>query len=313
MTTNSARFVLTAALLLTGLSAPAFAHSGGGGHGGGGHGGGGHSGGSMGHGSASHAGGFSGHSVGFAGRAGSFAGYAGGAHVAMQHYASGGAGVHPGSFADARAPVAARSAAAVGGGRGAVASTGLRGRGFGPGVGRNGVGRNYARWGGGYWGGRFWPGAYYGPGFAWFLPLLPLYYSTFWWQGVPYYYYNDIYYTWSPTADGYVATDPPPAAAGSAPSPNDGSYYDEGAAANADAAPAMAASAPQPIPPGAFASGNGGDHVYAYPANGQSEDQQSSDRMQCDQWAASQAASAGSPDYRRAVIACFQGRGYSAQ
>ena len=86
------------------------------------------------------------------------------------------------------------------------AAPGLRGRAIGPGYGHT------SHWGGGYWRGRYWPGAYYGPGFAWFLASVPLYCSTFWWNNVPYYYYNDVYYTWSPTADGYVATDPPPAA-----------------------------------------------------------------------------------------------------
>ncbi len=53
--------------------------------------------------------------------------------------------------------------------------------------------------------------------------------------------------------------------------------------------------------------------MYAYPANGQSEQQQAGDRQECDQWAASQAGAMGTADFRRAVIACFQGRGYSAQ
>ncbi len=50
----------------------------------------------------------------------------------------------------------------------------------------------------------------YGAGFAWFLPILPLAYATYWYSGVPYYYANDVYYTWNPSYDGYVATDPPP-------------------------------------------------------------------------------------------------------
>ena len=66
-----------------------------------------------------------------------------------------------------------------------------------------------AYWHGGYWHGGFWPRAYYGLGYAWFLPILPLAYATYWYGGIPYYYANDVYYTWSPTYDGYVATDPP--------------------------------------------------------------------------------------------------------
>ena len=37
------------------------------------------------------------------------------------------------------------------------------------------------------------------PGWAWYLPVLPLGYATFWWGGVPYYYWNSLYYTWSPS------------------------------------------------------------------------------------------------------------------
>lgn len=226
--------------------------------------------------------------------------HAGGAHFAGRAYA-------PRSFVGSRATYvgAARAPgthwAAAGVGHGVVAGApGLRGRAIGPGYGHS------SHWGGGYWGGRYWPAAYYGPGFAWFLASVPLYCSTFWWNNVPYYYYNDVYYTWSPTADGYVATDPPPAAPA-----------DDGAPASAptgaeDASPAAPA-ASDAIPPGAFASG-GGDNIYAYPSKGQNEQQQAVDRAECNQWAASQTGGAsGSPDYRRAAIACFQGRGYSAQ
>jgi hypothetical protein len=163
-----ARPVLAAALLLSGLWMPAaFAYTSG--HGGGS--GGGHA--SAGHASAGH--------------------YGGGAHFAGRAYA-------PRSFVGSRATYvgASRGAAthwaAAGVGHAAIAQApGIRGRAIGPGYGHT------SRWGGGYWGGRYWPGAYYGPGFAWFLASVPLYCSTFWWNNVPYYYYNDIYYTWSPT------------------------------------------------------------------------------------------------------------------
>jgi hypothetical protein len=51
-----------------------------------------------------------------------------------------------------------------------------------------------------------------------------------------------------------------------------------------------------------------------YPKNGQSEEQQSIDKRECQQWAASQAGggAASSSDYRRAMMACIEGRGYSA-
>jgi hypothetical protein len=295
MSIKSARPGLAAAILLSGLWIPAaFAYTGG--HGGGG---------SSGHSSGGH---FSGGGH-----------YAGGHAYAARPYA--GHAYAPHAFVGTRAAYvgAGRGGAAVGGiGHGAVAvGAGVRGRAVGPGYG------HWSHWGGGYWGGRYWPAAYYGPGFAWFLPALPLYCATYWFNSVPYYYYNDVYYTWSPAADGYVATDPPPAA-GSGPSapasapdgssdgaaPSGGAYGDAGAPA-----PSGAPSDAEAIPPGQFAAGSGsGENVYAYPTNGQSEQQQAADRAECDRWAATQAGSAsGSPDYRRAVIACFQGRGYSAQ
>ncbi|MFI4869930.1 MAG: hypothetical protein ACHQDD_11370, partial [Steroidobacterales bacterium] len=149
------------------------------------------------------------------------------------------------------------------------------------------------RWGGGYWNGGYWPGVFWGSGFAWFLPVLPAYCATYWWNSVPYYYYNDVYYTYDPAASGYVVTTPPPAADAEAE-----------AGDNAGAGPGPA--------PGAPANGDG---LYAYPKNGQTEEQQSTDRNECAQWAASQTgsnpAAAGSADYLRAESACLQGRGYS--
>jgi hypothetical protein len=292
MRLKNARSAIAAAILLSGLCMPtAFANTGGHGGGGGSHGSGGHAGG------GAH---FAGHA--FAGHP-----YAGHAYA-------------PRSFVGSRATyVGASHAAAAGrwaGPTGGVGHGAVAARVAGPGYGHGG--HWGGRWGGGYWGGRYWPGAYYGPGFAWFLPALPLYCATFWWNSVPYYYYNDVYYTWSPTADGYVATYPPPAAAASAPSAPDGNY-DGGAPSGAYSGSGTAGPAPAPsdadaIPPGEFASGGGSDNVFAYPANGQSEQQQAADRAECDRWAGSQAGGAnGSPDYRRAVIACFQGRGYSAQ
>jgi hypothetical protein len=118
--------------------------------------------------------------------------------------------------------------------------------------------------------------------------VLPLAYATYWWGGVPYYYANDVYYTWNPGYDGYVATDPPPVA-------------DEQGGAQP----------PMEQPP----SEAGSAQVFMYPKNGQSEQQQSTDRRECQQWAASQAGADGAnaPDYRRALVACVEGRGYSAQ
>ena len=268
--TNASAAFAASLLLLGGWMQPALAHSGGGGHGGGG---GGHSSGGGGH--------FSG------------ASHTGTAHFAARGY--GGAG-YAGGYA-ARAPLAHYSGGAAFGvsGRATVASSGYAGRAA---IG----GARYARpgaWGGGYWGGRYWPGVYYGAGFAWFLSVLPFGYATYWWDDVPYYYYNDAYYTWSPSADGYVATEPPPAAPANGQSDAAAPTY------SGPEQPAM------PVQPGQPA---GGDNIFAYPAQGQSATQQATDRQECTQWAASQAGSAsGSPDYRRALVACFEGRGYSAQ
>jgi hypothetical protein len=143
-----------------------------------------------------------------------------------------------------------------------------------------------AYWAGGYWNGAFWPRCHYGVAFTWFLPILPVTYATYWYSGIPYYYANDVYYTYNTDYDGYVATDPPPVAdSGAAPAA--GTPDDAGAA----------------------------DQIFMYPKHGQSAEQQATDKAECQQWAteqAGQAAQNGS-DYRRAMIACVEGRGYSAK
>ena len=151
-----------------------------------------------------------------------------------------------------------------------------------------------AYWRGGYWHGGYWPRAYYGVGFSWFLPILPLAYATYWYGGLPYYYANDVYYTWDPSYDGYVATDPPPLAESSG---------------------SAAAVAPDGTTSGNPAQEQGANQVFMYPKNGQSAEQQAIDKSECQKWASDQAgqtAQNGS-DYYRAMVACVQGRGYSAQ
>jgi hypothetical protein len=98
-----------------------------------------------------------------------------------------------------------------------------------------------------------------------------------------------VYYTYDPGYEGYVATDPPPA---TDPTPADGS-------AAGGPPPAQA-----PIP----------GQVFMYPKNGQSAEQQAADKAACQQWAqeqVGQVAQNGS-DYQRAMVACVEGRGYSA-
>lgn len=159
-----------------------------------------------------------------------------------------------------------------------------------------GVGARPRYWAGGYYHGYYWPRAHYRQGYVRFVTVLPAYYSTFWFAGVPYYYWNDIYYTWSPSEYGYVATDPPPVV--------DDDSSDSGSA--------------QP-------ESSDSSSLYIYPRNGQSEEQTATDRYECHQWAAGQtgfdptrgadqsAGSTGPDDYRRAMIACLDARGYSAR
>ena len=42
------------------------------------------------------------------------------------------------------------------------------------------------------------------------VPVLPAFYTTIWFSGVPYYYANDTYYVWDAGHSGYVVTTPPP-------------------------------------------------------------------------------------------------------
>jgi hypothetical protein len=149
-----------------------------------------------------------------------------------------------------------------------------------------------------YWyGGGVWYGArgrgwvVVGPPIGVFVPVLPPYYTTVWFGGLPYYYANDTYYTWRDADQGYQVVDPPGAA--------------------------TATTEPPATP-----------DIYMYPRNGQSDDQQSKDRYECHRWAADQTGfdptrvsggvaptdSRGKrEDYFRAMGACLEGRGYSVK
>jgi hypothetical protein len=55
--------------------------------------------------------------------------------------------------------------------------------------------------------------------------------------------------------------------------------------------------------------------IFMYPKNGQTPEQQATDKAECQKWATDQAgqvAQNGS-DYQRAMVACVEGRGYSAR
>lgn len=139
-----------------------------------------------------------------------------------------------------------------------------------------------------------------GPGFVVVRPpsglvisVLPPFYSTVWFSGIPYYYADNVYYTWQPEQNGYAVVDAPP---------------DADNLAAAESAPA---DAPQ-------------TDLIIYPKDGQSREQQAADRFECHTWAKgqtgfdpSQAAEGPSADagmdrsnYNRAMSACLQARGY---
>jgi hypothetical protein len=137
-------------------------------------------------------------------------------------------------------------------------------------------GRGYGWRGGGYgWGGYGGAGWL---GYGLFFAALPLVYSTYYWDGVPYYYADDNYYQWDSTAGEYETVQPPAAIASQA----------------AAAPPAQ---------------------LFAYPTNGQSAEQQTKDRRDCEQWATGQAGSdaAKRDDYLKAEAACLTGKGYSVR
>jgi hypothetical protein len=184
-----------------------------------------------------------------------------GAALARGHGGFGGGGGHGGGFAGGgfggHAGFAARG---FGGG---FAGRGFAGRGF-PGgrggygrggYGRGGYGRGYGRYGYGRYGGFGYGGWGWGAGLGlglW-LSVLPWDYETLWWDGLPYYYADNDYYTWDPQVDEYQQVQPPPQIAQQA--------------------------AEQPPAP---------TELFAYPKNGQSEQQQATDKVQCRAWARGQ-------------------------
>lgn len=137
-----------------------------------------------------------------------------------------------------------------------------------------------------------------GPGFVVVRPpaglvisVLPPFYSTVWFGGVPYYYADNVYYSYQPDQNGYAVVDPPENAdAPSAPPPQDTAQQD----------------------------------LIIYPKNGQSKDQQAADQFECHTWAKGQTGfdptqpGGGAPggaamnrsNYDRAMSACLQARGY---
>lgn len=123
------------------------------------------------------------------------------------------------------------------------------------------------------------------------VPILPPFYTTIWFGGVPYYYANDVYYVWRPDLNAYQVAAPP--AIETQPKTN---YM--------------------------------ADELYIYPKQGQSEQQQADDRYACHRWSADQtkydptqpptgtsigALNKQREDYNRAMKACLEGKGYSVR
>jgi hypothetical protein len=161
------------------------------------------------------------------------------------------------------------------------------------GYGRGGYGRGGYGWGGGY-------GGYYGGygalGLGLFFGALPFAYSTYWWDGAPYYYADNNYYQWDGAADAYETVAPP-----------------------AELAAAAGQGAPTTDPATTA-------DLFAYPRSNQSTQQQARDRQECSQWATQQTSTQAATtqpstsavarthsDYLRAEAACLTARGYSVR
>jgi hypothetical protein len=147
---------------------------------------------------------------------------------------------------------------------------------------------------GGVWYRQYRPGwVVVGAPFGAFVPVLPHFYTTVWFAGVPYYYANDTYYLWDSDRLEYEVVAPPPGieSAGTTQAPSS-------------------------------------DTQFIYPKNGQSPEQQARDRYDCYHSAvqltgydptrsgrgvAPVDAKARRTDYFRADDACLDARGYSVK
>ena len=126
------------------------------------------------------------------------------------------------------------------------------------------------------------------PPFGIVVPFLPPYYTTIWVGGIPYYYANEVYYVQNP--GGYMVVEPPNGEVVQAPS-----------------------SVAQ---------------LFIYPRKGQSEQQQANDRYECHRWGVGQTGydptqppgglsqdqmTQKYADYKHAMSACLDGRGYTVK
>lgn len=123
------------------------------------------------------------------------------------------------------------------------------------------------------------------------ISFLPPYYTTLWVGGAPYYYADEVYYSWRPERREYVVVEPP----------TEADTY---------------------VPP------SSPEQMFVYPKLGQDEQQMAQDRYECHRWAVEQSGfdpvqpSADLPiaqlpvkraDYQRATRACLEARGYSVR
>jgi hypothetical protein len=119
---------------------------------------------------------------------------------------------------------------------------------------------------------------------------LPPGYVSFGLGGRNYSYFNATFYLWDPPRREYIVVEKP-----------------EGADEALAGAPGLQASAAE---------------LYVYPARGQTDDQAQRDRYECHLWAVDQtrfdpsmgdADAVQSGEYRRAITACLEGRGYTVK
>jgi hypothetical protein len=166
--------------------------------------------------------------------------------------------------------------------------------------------RGYGGWRGGWAGWRYgccgWGWAWPWVGLGWYVPALPLGYTTVWWDGVPYYYANNYYYAWDGNVGQYAAVQAPQETSG------------------------VVTTSPSPAQNYATGNGNWTD-LFAYPKGGQSPEQQTRDREECRTWAVTQTGfdpskptsdnlrdwEAKRDGYLRAEGACLQARNYTVR
>jgi hypothetical protein len=170
--------------------------------------------------------------------------------------------------------------------------------------------------GGGVWYRAYAPGRYVvvAPPVGVVIPALPPFYTTVWVGGIPYYYADDVYYVQTP--QGFMVAAPPP---------QDVVVEQPPAGATPPYVEQPTQAPPPPPSAGAQAPATPTQQVFAYPQHDQSVEQQAKDRYECHTWAVSQTGfdpSRPQPgggtltqtdDYRRAMGACLEARGYTVK